>query len=208
MEVWKSVPGYEGLYEASNTGEVRSLDHYAHTEIRFNTSRLIKGRVLRPRIKPNGYYHVDLCKNGTITNFPVHRIVASAFIPNPEGLKVVNHIDGNKLNNNVSNLEWVTYQENHWHARRTGLLTQIGKCRYKPIRCVETGVVFPSHVDAGKWLASIGLTQNDSKHWHTAGNNATSSAKGRTPRAYGFHWELVSQDLAADCPPTDGVSSN
>ena len=82
--MWKDVVGYEGLYEVSDSGEVRSRDRYIKTEIRHVKSRLIKGKMLFQNIKSNGYKTVDLCKNGQVKTTTVHRIVAEAFLPNCE----------------------------------------------------------------------------------------------------------------------------
>lgn len=95
-EIWKPVEGFEGLYEVSNLGRVKSLSN--------NKSR--KERILKPAKTKNGYLYVGLCRNGKMKYFKVHRLVATAFIPNPEGLPEVNHKDESKSNNCVSNLEF------------------------------------------------------------------------------------------------------
>lgn len=101
MEIWKDIPNYENLYQVSNQGNVKSVC----------SSKMLKS-------SPNncGYYKVELYKNKKSKVFYVHRLVAISFIPNPENKKQVNHIDGNKANNNVSNLEWCTASENQIHA--------------------------------------------------------------------------------------------
>jgi len=122
------------MYEVSNTGNVRSVDRQVSTNIKFNTSRIIKGKTLNMNLKHTGYYSVDLCKNGKVKTESVHRLVAIAFIPNPNSSKVVNHINGIKTDNRVENLEWVSYKDNHWHARENNLLVNIGQC-YLFFRC-------------------------------------------------------------------------
>ncbi len=104
-ELWKPVSGYEGLYEVSNHGRMRSL-------ARNTTS----GKILSPVFTWQGYARVHLWKNGKAKYHAVHRIVAEAFIPNPEGKPMVNHIDENKSNNHAGNLEWVTHIENCYHG--------------------------------------------------------------------------------------------
>lgn len=104
QEIWESVNGYEGLYEVSNLGRVRSLK-------RATTS----GVVLKQTVK-HGYMHVCLSKEGKPSTKSVHRLVAEAFIANPMDKPVVNHLDGDKTNNAVSNLEWATYSENELHS--------------------------------------------------------------------------------------------
>ena len=112
---WKPIKGYEGLYEVSDKGQVRSLDRINHRGTKY------KGRILRNRNTPNGYYAVMLSKNGIEKIYTVHRLVATTFIPNPENKEEINHKDGNKKKNILENLEWVTRSENVKHAYKTGL---------------------------------------------------------------------------------------
>lgn len=117
---WLPVKGYEELYEVSDTGEVRSVDRVL--SVTNQKERLFKGRVLLQTMnKQVQYKQVSLWKENKGTSYYVHRLVAEAFIPNPEGKPEVNHIDGNRQNNHVSNLEWVTSGENSLHASKTGL---------------------------------------------------------------------------------------
>ncbi len=101
-EIWKSIEGYEGLYEVSNLGNVRSLNWHLTGTI----------RVLKPRQNGYGYLSVILYKNGKMKKFYVHRLVASAFLPNPQNLPQVNHKDENKTNNSIENLEWCSCKDN------------------------------------------------------------------------------------------------
>lgn len=126
IEKWKDILGYENMYQVSNFGRVRSLDRVL---IR-NDGRKYKyvGKLLKVNIcKTNGSYLVHLYNNteGRIA-FYVHRLVALSFIPNTENKPEVNHIDGNRNNNHVSNLEWTTRQENMDHGFRTGLINNTG----------------------------------------------------------------------------------
>lgn len=114
--VWKDIEGYEGLYQVSDTGEVRGLDR----KTTGNRHRTIKGTVLKKGKTTTGYWLVVLSKDGKSKTHKVHRLVAKAFIENPLGKPNVNHIDNNPLNNNVSNLEWCTQSENVAHAYRIG----------------------------------------------------------------------------------------
>lgn len=106
---WKDIEGYEGLYQISDTGIVKSL-----ARVRKTSSFYIqKERFLNNNVKDNGYLYVILCKNGTKKQFFVHRLVANAFICNPNEYPIVNHKDENPQNNNVENLEWCTYHYNN-----------------------------------------------------------------------------------------------
>ncbi len=98
-EVWRDIQGFEGLYEVSNYGNVRSLKYG-------------KIKYLKPSNNGRGYYQVILCKNGKAKQFTVHRLVANAFIENPNGYNEINHINEDKTNNKVENLEWCTHKYN------------------------------------------------------------------------------------------------
>lgn len=98
MEIWKDVINYEGLYLVSNTGKIKR-----------------NNKILKIYNNGNNYMSVCLSKNGNVKKFYIHRIVAQSFLENKENKKEVNHIDGNRQNNNLKNLEWVTRSQNHYH---------------------------------------------------------------------------------------------
>ena len=102
IEIWKDIEGYEGLYQVSNLGRVRSLNYR-----RSGISKLLKQST-----DEKGYKQVGLCKNGKQKNYHVHRLVAIAFISNPNNLPIINHKDENPSDNNANNLEWCTYEYN------------------------------------------------------------------------------------------------
>lgn len=132
METWRDIPGYKGLYQVSSLGRVKSMK-------RFRICGRGGKQPLPEKIRlvgtdPKTHYHsVLLCKNSIRKGFLVHRLVALAFIPNPKGKAQVNHKDGDKSNNRIENLEWVTCKENHKHAHENGLGlkgSQVGTSKY------------------------------------------------------------------------------
>ena len=134
-EVWKDITGYEGLYMISNKGNIYSVER------RDSMGRKWGGRTLKLRYDKDGYLKVGLSKNGTMETKRVHRIVAEAFIPNPNNFPQVNHLDEVKDNNNVNNLEWCTSKHNSNHGTRN---ERRAKTQSKKVRAVnvETGEVF------------------------------------------------------------------
>lgn len=123
IEEWRDVVGFEGLYQVSNLGRVKGLDRLVDTNINNVDKRISKGKLLKPQFNNKGYKRVNLCKNGTFKSVFVHRLVAEAFIPNPNNYPVVNHKDENKQNNCVENLEWCTQKYNmNWN----GVMKKVG----------------------------------------------------------------------------------
>lgn len=153
MEVWKDIKGFEGLYQVSNQGVVRSLD-------RVNCyGRTVKGLTRKMVKNKNGYLYVSLRKNGVAKNYSVHRLVADAFIPNPHNYHTVNHKNENKADNNVENLEWMTLQDNLKHGThyQRARLNRKGKC---------CGPDHPNYGKRGKSAAThkgkvIGIKKNN-----------------------------------------------
>lgn len=165
-EIWKDIKGYEDLYQISNMGNVRSL----------NYSRTGKTEILRPG-SDRGYLCVGLCKNGKAKTYRVHRLVAQAFIPNPDELPCINHIDEDKTNNRVENLEWCDHAYNNNYGTRN---ERVGPNRGKSILCVETGEVYSSQQEAAR---RTGISQS-----HIS---AVCCKKPKRKTAGGFHWEFV-----------------
>ena len=113
-EEWKAVEGYEGIYEVSNLGRVRSVDHLARHVSRTGTEFTVtyKGRIRKPYTDKDGRQRVMFKKDGKHVAMKVHRLVAEAFIPNPDNLPYINHKDENPSNNRADNLEWCTHEYN------------------------------------------------------------------------------------------------
>jgi len=125
IEEWKDVQGYEGSYQISDYGKVKSLQRKVNT--RNVGGRISKEKILKSSLNAYGYPLVVLCCNNIRTTTLVHRLVAKAFINNLNNCPQVNHKDGNKQNNKLENLEWVTQSENEKHAYRTGLKSKRGE---------------------------------------------------------------------------------
>lgn len=137
QEIWKDIKGYEGLYQISNKGNVRS--------IKFN-------RILNMKLSLNnkGYYIVKFRKKGVQTLYSVHRLVAEAFILNPNNYPCINHKDENPKNNNVDNLEWCTYKYNNNYGEHNKKM-RLSKSTM-PIICIELNKEFISQKEAARQL--------------------------------------------------------
>lgn len=169
-EIWKDVPGYNGDYKVSNFGRVKSYKNnkWGRTKHPFLMSQIEDA---------HGYWTVSLCKDSKHKRKRVHRLVALAFIPNPENKPEVNHIDGNVKNASLDNLEWATGKENVRHSIDV-LGKRPGAYLAKAIRCIETGEEFESSAAAGR---AYGMHRN----------NASKAARGKLQTAKNLHWEFV-----------------
>lgn len=133
VEVWKDIPGYEGLYQVSDLGRIKSLERFVNGK---SGVRKVSEKIVSVAVKNNGYLQVKLHRKGERKFFGVHRLVAMVFVENFNNLPQVNHIDGNKKNNRADNLEWCTPSENQKHAVINGLhgaRKQINKKNSKPV---------------------------------------------------------------------------
>lgn len=149
-QIWMPVKGYEDLYSVTNDGVVKMV---GRSWLSKNGNEIIKKpHLLNPYLADNGYWRVALViNNKNFRNYAVHRLVADAFVPNPENKPFVNHINGIKTDNRAENLEWCTAKENSQHSVRTGL--QVGMKRgknpnSKRIRCTTLGIDFDCAADA------------------------------------------------------------
>lgn len=112
QEIWKDIPSFEGYYQISNLGNIKSVTRKAKVKILNNDYRTIKGQLISPAKTRDGYLKVSLSKNHKRYYFKVHRLVAQVFIPNTNNYPCINHKDENKENNRVDNLEWCTVKYN------------------------------------------------------------------------------------------------
>ena len=171
MEKWKTISN-NGCYMVSNTGRIKHLGEETDHSVRDN----------------KGYLVTDLYKDGQRSTYRVHRLVAQEFIPNPDNKPCINHIDGNKHNNNFSNLEWVTKKENCRHAWANGLCkpsrSMLGRKnpnagrKGRPFRIVETGEVFGTLYECEKAINGNNRHIND-------------CLKGRQKTHRGYHFEYI-----------------
>ena len=121
-EIWKDIKGFENLYQISNLGRVKLLDKESPHFNSIHGVKFISELIKKTEIGKNGYYRVGLTKDNKTKHFLIHRLVGIAFMPNPENKPQINHKNGNKLDNRLENLEWVTRSENSIHAIKTGLI--------------------------------------------------------------------------------------
>jgi hypothetical protein len=121
-EIWKDVPGFEGLYSVSNLQRVRSNKRKSS-----GSYFTVGDKILRPGVHSYGYPKFTLCKDGKLHYLQLHRIMALAFIPNPDNLPCINHIDNDPKNNSIENLEWCTWKHNTRQAYRQERLTKLGE---------------------------------------------------------------------------------
>jgi len=124
-EIWENIIKYEGYYQVSNLGSVRSLNRYVNSK--FNNKRFAKGKLLKLNTDKDGYRTCVLCKDNKNKTCKVHRLVLTAFKENSNNYSMSNHLDGNKKNNYIDNLEWCNQSINEKHAHRIGLKNHKGE---------------------------------------------------------------------------------
>ena len=162
-EIWKDIPGYEGLYQVSSCGQVRSI----------KSGRI---RVLSPCLR-KGYFAVDLSKNGKTRMRSVHRLVATAFVPNPNNFPEVNHKDETATNNNADNLEWCTSAYNNAYGTRP---ERIGSMKAKPVEQLRNGVI------VGRWESA-----RDASRAGFSSGCISECCNGRRTSHGGYEWRFA-----------------
>ena len=191
-EIWKDIKGYEGYYQISNRGRVKSLARKVKYQ---NTTRELKEKIKSTFISSNGYERVELSKDNSNKKYNIHRLVADAFIPKIENKEFVNHINGIKTDNRVENLEWCSQSENELHAYRTGLAKNSEKQRKAVSEYAKENRVKP--------IIQLGIDGSFIKEWKSAvkaseilkiGNKTISNCvTGRSKTAGGYKWVTKEQ---------------
>lgn len=176
-EIWKDIPNYEGLYQASNLGNIKSLERYNYKG-HHNLERILK-----PTLCKNGYLYVNLCKNKKTKIIQVHKLIAITFLKNSNNYLCINHIDGNKTNNSVYNLEYCTYSHNEKEAYKLGLKKTIPTAQYDTNDNLIQ--IYKSRVEAEK---ATGI--NASSIWAVC--------KGQRKTAGGYKWKRISEVMKND----------
>lgn len=179
---WKDIHGYEGYYEVSTMGDVRSKDRIVPDK--NSAGKHLKGRIMKQSENKDskrggqGYLVVNLRKNHTSNVIQVHRLVASAFIENPLNLPTVNHKDGDKHNNCVENLEWATYGDNNIHALKSDLRSPRG-CEVA--RFDECGNIIDKFKSVSEASRETGISRGMISH----------CVNGRAYKAGGYVWKKI-----------------
>ena len=185
-EVWKPIPNYEGFYEVSNMGKVRSVYRYR--------------RVLKPMISNTGYERVDLFKNKHREQLSVHRLVAMAFIDNPNAKPFVNHKDENKLNNSADNLEWVTHVENCRYG--TAITRRTEHLDYSKRRINNAGQILAcskpiiQYDKSGNYIREWKSATECSKETGFSISGIRSVVRGKRNSIFGYVFKERSDDLS------------
>ena len=186
-EIWKDVKGYEGLYQISNLGRVKSVGF--QYKGRWGNTMFRKGKIIVQKEKTGGYLYVCLSKNGVHKYFRVHRLVAQAFIPNSEKLQIVNHKDENVQNNVVSNLEWcdIKYNTNYGTGIKRRSEKQLNKNTSKQVfqYDLENNLinVFPSGKEVQRQLGYLQTS-------------ISACCLGKLKTAYGYIWKYKEESAA------------
>lgn len=193
-EIWKDVVSYEGKYMVSNKGRVKSLNTIVEFPYNRGGLRIFRGQIRKLRLNGSGYLQLNLSKSSKKKGHLVHRLVASSFIPNPEGKAEVNHLDYNPLNNNVENLNWMTRQENitYSHERiraamfRNFAISHSGNspCNRPVIKLDMDGKFIREYKSIREATVDVGGTKKS----YLIGFHIKNPVK--RPHAYGYTWKL------------------
>lgn len=182
IELWRPIEDYEGIYEISNKGRVRSC---AVSNRWKNSKNLV---LLKPRVNKYGYVSISLYKNGKGRTFNIHRLVAKAFIMNPINLPIVNHRDENRTNNSVHNLEWCTYKyNNEYNDRKKRAVAHTDYSK----RPKKKGKPILQYTLDGKLLNRWESAKDVEEVKGLGRKNISCCLRGKSKSAYGFLWKYA-----------------
>lgn len=196
-EVWKPIPKYEGIYQVSNFGRVKSLNRWVTCKNGNRQRR--KERILKLRKNRGGYLIVGLHQHGEMNTFKVHRLVAQAFVPNPNHYSQVNHKDENKMNNKMENLEWCTvkYNNNYGTRIQRRAVTQTNGLQSKPVNQYDL---------QGKLLRRWPSLRECRRHG-LSNASISKCCHGKQRTAYGCIWKFE-KEKSADNDTVDASETN
>lgn len=188
IELWKDIKNYEGIYQVSNLGRIKTLDKYVNCL--YEQKRLIKSREIKTFKNNSGYYIVSLYQNNKSKKFLVHRLVAEAFIPNLNNKKEVNHIDGNKENNCVDNLEWVTKSENELHASEKGFTKKQKEMVAKNNKKLKSKKVYQYDLN-GNFIKQYSSVSEAARENGFAIGAIANCCRGERKKVYNYIWKYT-----------------
>lgn len=184
-EVWKDIAGYEGLYQISNLLRIKSLERFFEVTRCGRVNKICqKEKILKCTPNGGGYYYVGLYKDNKKTTLRLHRLIAKAFIPNPNNKPHINHINGIKTDNRIENLEWVTHSENIQHAYNTGLKTAPKGDKSATSKSVS------QFTKEGVFIASYGSALEAMRITGISNCHISAVIKSERPCAGGFVWKF------------------
>jgi hypothetical protein len=186
METWKAVAGFEGFYEVSDLGRVRSVGRVITTK--NGVKRTVHQRILRPGTDKDGYFQVVLCKDGINRVMTVHRLVGIAFVNNPEKKEQINHLDESKQNNKATNLEWATHKENANYG--TAIQRRVEHTDFNALALKYCKKVAQYTLD-GKIINLWGSAAEIGRENGYCRGFITACCLGYKKTAYGFRWAYV-----------------
>lgn len=180
-EIWKDIDGYEGLYQVSNLGRVKRLK-FTNGKVSF-----AKETILKQSLNTRGYSIVSLSKNDIKSTKTVHRLVALSFLENQKNYKEVNHIDGNKQNNCVENLEWCDRNYNIQHAFKNKL--NLGSMKNRLGSQNPSSITVYQYSLDGKFISSFGSVREAERITGIRCSDITMCCRGKTKKSHGYIWK-------------------